>query len=102
MIFIMSTWVIVSWVLVAILTGLNVFIFLKLKQASEQMLEIAFPGAKDMNDALRQMQSMTSKMRGAGSRGPGRPAMPNLGGGKTPMDAQLKAAMDLLQQQKKR
>src|SRR5690242_17029262 len=96
----MSTWVIVSWVLVAILTGLNIFIFLKLKQASEQMLQMAFPGAKDMNDALRQMQQMTSKMRGAGSRGPGRPAVPNMGGKN--MDPQLKAAMDLLNQQKKR
>ncbi len=101
----MSTWVIISWVLVAVLTGLNVFIFLKLKQASEQMLQIAFPGAKDMNDALQKMQQMTSQVRGAGSRGPGRPAMPNMGGknmGGKNMDAQLKAAMDLLQKQKNR
>jgi hypothetical protein len=96
----MSTWVIISWVLVAILTGLNAFIFMKLKQASEQMLQMAFPGAKDMNDALQRMQQMTSSMRAAGSRGPGRPAMPNMAGKN--MDPQLKAAMDLLQQQQKK
>ena len=41
----MSTWVITSWVFVAILTGVNIFVFLKLKGASEQMLKMAFPNA---------------------------------------------------------
>ncbi len=91
----MSAWIIVSWVFVAILTGINVFVFLKLKGASEQMLKMAFPGAKDMNDALSRMQSMTRQM--GGSKGPGRPGGQN-------MDAQLRAAMDMLKnvQQKKR
>jgi hypothetical protein len=84
----MSFWIIVSWVLVAVLTGINVFVFMKLKGASEQMLKMAFPGAKDMNDALSRMQSMTRSM--SGSRGPGRPGGQN-------MDAQLRAAMDMLQ-----
>ena len=89
----MSTWVIVSWVFVAILTGVNIFVFIKLKSASEQMLKMAFPGAKDMNEALSRMQQMTRTM--SGSRGPGRP-----GSGK--MDAQLKAAMDMLQRQQQK
>lgn len=93
----MSFWVILSWIFVAILTAVNVFIFIKLKGASEQMLKMAFPGAKDMNDALSRMQNMTRQM-GGGSRGPGRP-----GAGGQNMDAQLRAAMDMLknmQQQK--
>jgi hypothetical protein len=92
----MSTWVIVSWVFVAILTGVNIFVFLKLKSASEQMLKMAFPGAKDMNDALSRMQGMMRQM--GGSKGPGRPGMGGMGGPQ--MDAQLKAAMEMLQKQK--
>lgn len=96
----MSTWVIVSWVLVAILTGINIFVFLKLKGMSEQMLKMAFPSAKNMNEALSQMQSMMGgmgAMRGGGNpfAGGGRP------GGKG-SDAQLKAAMEMLQKQKRR
>jgi hypothetical protein len=94
----MSIWIILSWVFVAILTGINIFIFLKLKKASEDMLKMAFPGAKNMNEALSQMQSMMGQrgpMRG-GSQGP-------FGGGGKSSDAQLKAAMDMLKNaQKKR
>jgi hypothetical protein len=90
----MSFWIITSWVLVALLTGVNVFIFLKLKGASEQMLQMAFPGSKDMGDAMKKMQQMMGGMgpgMNRGGRGPGMPA----GGGS---DAQLKAAMQMLQQ----
>jgi len=97
----MSTWIIVSWVVVAILTAINIVVFLKLKQASEQMMKMAFPGAKNMNEALAQMQ----KMMGGMGRG-GRPAFPGgpAGKGGANMDAQLKQAMDMLQKmnQKKR
>ena len=110
----MSIWIILSWVFVAILTAINVVVFLKLKGASEQMLKMAFPGAKDMNEALSQMQGMMSAMGG------GRPGMPNMKGGMPNLgalagnmggraaggargpggpggnDAQLKAAMDML------
>src|SRR5262249_53367799 len=99
----MSTWMIISWVGVAVLTAINIVIFLKLKQASEQMLKMAFPGAKNMNEALSQMQAMMGGMKGMGSRGPGgfgRPGGGGGGGGKN-MDAQLKAAMDMLQQMQK-
>ena len=87
----MSAWIIVSWVFVAILTGINIFVFIKLKSASEQMLKMAFPGAKDMNEALSKMQTMTNQFgkMSSGSRGPGRP-------GKGGSDAQLKAAMEML------
>ena len=92
----MSTWIILSWVFVLLLTGINIFIFLKLKQASEQMMKMAFPNAKNMNEALSQMQGMFQGMQGMG-----RPAMkgaPQKGGGQAnAMDAQLKAAMDMLQ-----
>ena len=80
----MTTWIIVSWVFVALFTGLNVFVFLKLKKASEQMMKMAFPNAKNMNDAVAQMQSM----------------MQGLGGGRGGnMNAQMKMAMDMLQRQ---
>ena len=88
----MSTWIIISWVLVIVLTAINIFLFLKLKQASEQMMKMAFPGTKNMNEALAKMQNMTRTM----NRGPQRGG----GGGSNP-DAQLKAAMDMLQQMKK-
>ena len=67
----MSFWIILSWVFVAILTAVNVYVFIKLKGASEQMMKMAFPGAKDMNEAMSRMQGMMKGM--GGSRGPGRP-----------------------------
>lgn len=104
----MSTWMIVSWVLVAVLTAINIVIFLKLKQASEQMLKMAFPNAKNMNDALSQMQNMMGAM---GKGGMGRGGMPfpggmgvprgGGGGGGKKSDAQLKAAMEMLQKMQK-
>lgn len=90
----MSTWIIISWVFVAILTGINIFIFLKLKQASEQMMKMAFPGAKNMNEAMAKMQGMFQGL----NRGP----MPRGGGRGGASDAQLKAAMDMLQRMQKR
>lgn len=94
----MSTWIIVSWVLVAILTGVNIFVFIKLKKASEQMMKMAFPGAKNMGEAMAQMQKMMGGLGGGGQR-PG--FRPGKGGGAPQsgkqMDAQLKAAMDMLQ-----
>lgn len=89
----MSGWVITSWVFVALLTGVNIFIFLKLKGASEQMLKMAFPNAKNMNDALGQMQKMM------GGR---MPNMGGMGGAKNAnMDAQLQQAMAMLKNMKK-
>ena len=80
--------------------------FLKLKDASEQMLKMAFPNAKNMQDALSQMQGMMGGMGGMPGRGPrggspfgggggGRKGLP--AGGGQGSDAQLKAAMDMLQ-----
>lgn len=113
----MSTWVIVSWVFVALLTGVNIYVFWKLKQASEQMLKMAFPGAKDMNDAMSQMQKMmgsmgidTNNMSGLAAMAkqmrPGTaPKLPASGGagrgGASNSDAQLKAAMNMLQNMQK-
>lgn len=107
-----STWVIVSWVFVAIMTGVNIFVFLKLKSASEQMMKSMFPGAKDMNEAVGQMQAMMNnlgpgglggvaqKMQQVGSkRSRGRGGA--RGGNPSSLDmarnSQLKAAMDKLQ-----
>lgn len=91
----MSTWVIISWIFVAILTAINVFVFIKLKGASEQMMKMAFPNAKNMNEALAQMQGMMNSMGGRGGKSPfgGMGGMPRGRGG----DPQLKAAMDMLQ-----
>ena len=88
----MSTWIILSWIFVAVLTAINIFVFLKLKQATEQMMKMAFPGAKNMNEAMAKMQQMAKGL----NRGP-RPG----GGGGAGMDVQLKAAMDMLQQMQK-
>jgi hypothetical protein len=96
----MSIWIIVSWVLVAILTGINVFIFMKLKTASEQMMKMAFPGAGNMGEAMAQMQKMMQGMQGMQPRGGRGPVQPQLGGKN--MDAQLKAAMDMLQNMQKK
>jgi hypothetical protein len=90
----MSFWIILSWVFVIVLTAINVFAFLKLKQASEQMMKMAFPGAKNMNEAMGRMQQMMGGMNRGPMKGP------NRGGGQQ-MDAQLRAAMDMLQQMQK-
>ena len=93
----MSIWIIISWVVVAILTGINIFVFFKLKNASDQMLKMAFPNAKNMNEALSQMQSMMGAVKKGGGRGPG--GYPGGKAGAKQMDAKLKAAMDLLKKQ---
>lgn len=88
----MTFWIIVSWVLVAILTAINIFVFIKLKSASDQMMKMVAPGAKNMNEAVAQMQGM---MSGKG----GMP--PNMGAlmsqmNNPQMQAQMKAAMEML------
>jgi hypothetical protein len=117
----MSFWVIVSWVFVVLLTVVNVVIFLKLKQASEQMLKMAFPNAKNMSEAMAGLQNMMGGMGGMGgmagmqnmmagmqggpNRAGGRGGIRNSfggGGAKNQQDAQLKAAMDMLNKMKKR
>jgi hypothetical protein len=102
-------WIIVSWVFVGILTAINIFVFLKLKKASEQMMKMAFPNAKNMNDALSQMQNMMSGMGGMGGMGrggkpgQGMPDMSALMGqmNNPNMQAQMKKAMDMLAQMQK-
>jgi hypothetical protein len=98
----MSTWVIISWVVVAILTAINIFVFIKLKQASDQMMKMAFPGAKNMNEALAQMQKMMGGMPKGGMPKGGRGGFPGGGGGGGNMDAQLKQAMQMLQNMNKK
>src|SRR3954471_14645930 len=102
----MSIWIILSWVFVVILTAINIAVFLKLKQASEQMMKMAFPGTKNMNEALGKMQQMMQGMQGKGMGGMGGQGGMNRGprpgpgagmGNSGNMDAQLKAAMDMLQ-----
>jgi hypothetical protein len=91
----MSTWIILSWVFVLILTAVNVVVFIKLKSASEQMMKMAFPGAANMNEAVAQMQKMMGNTRG------GRPGFPGGGGKGQDKDAQLRSAMQMLQQMQK-
>ena len=94
----MSIWIILSWVFVLILTVINVIVFLKLKQATEQMMQMAFPGTKNMGDALAKMQKMTQGMGMGPGMGQGMNRGPkSVAGGSGQMDAQLKAAMDMLQ-----
>jgi hypothetical protein len=89
----MSGWMITGWVFVGLLTAVNIFVFLKLKGASEQMLKMAFPQAKSMGEALEQMQKMMGSFGGKG--------FPNMGAGGGNRDAQLKAAMDMLRNSKR-
>ncbi len=92
----MTTWVVISWIFVALLTAVNVFVFLKLKKASDQMMKMAFPNAKNMNDAVSQMQGQMSGMMGGKAGMP-----PNLAAmmsqmNQPQMQAQMKAAMEML------
>ena len=103
----MTTWVIISWIVVAILIAVNIFVFLKLKKASEQMMKMAFPNSKNMGDAMSQAQNMMAGMgmggggTGVGAAG-GRAGMPPnlealMGQMNNPkMQQQMKAAMDML------
>jgi hypothetical protein len=103
----MSVWIILSWVFVLILTVINVVIFLKLKSASEQMMKMAFPNAKNMGEAVAQMQKMMGGMGGMPNMG-GMGGMPRGGFGGAParggqnMDAQLKQAMEMLRKAQKK
>jgi hypothetical protein len=90
----MTTWVIISWVFVAIFTGINIFVFLKLKNASQQMMKMAFPNAKNMGDAMAQLQRQMAQMGGAGFGGGSRGPMQ--GKGKGGANPQLQQAMEML------
>ncbi len=91
----MTTWIVISWIFVALLTAVNVFVFIKLKKASDQMMKMAFPGSKNMNEAMAQMQNMMGGMGGKGGMPPNLAAM--MGQMNQPqMQAQMKAAMEML------
>ena len=98
----MTTWIIISWVVVALLTIGNILFFLKLKKTSEQMIQSAFPGARNMDEAMAQMQKMMQARR---------PAHPMMMGGRKgkgkrsrvqKADSQLNAALAMLNQAKKK
>ena len=97
----MTTWVIISWIVVAFLISVNIFVFLKLKKAGDQMMKMAFPNAKNMNEAMSQAQNMMGGMGGLGGAG-GKAGMPPnmealMGQMNNPkMQQQMKAAMDML------
>lgn len=74
----------------AILTGINIVAFFKLKQAGDQVMKMMFPGAKNMNEAMANMQRMMGGMGGFGG-----------GAGGRDMSAQLKAAMNMLEKNQK-
>lgn len=54
-------------------------------------MKMAFPGSKNMADAMTQMQAMMGGMKGRPGMGAGQAGGANL-------NAQMKMAMDLLQQ----
>ncbi len=95
----MSIWIILSWIFVFILTAINIFVFLKLKGASEQMMKMMFPGAKNMNEAMSQMQGMLGGLSRGGMGGMSGRGGPQVNAQQ--MNAQLKMAMDMLQKMKK-
>ncbi|HTL11501.1 MAG TPA: hypothetical protein VL588_03385 [Bdellovibrionota bacterium] len=99
----MSTWVIISWVAVALLTGVNIFAFLQLKKASEEMLKAAFPGARDVNDALSKMQDMMKNaQRGRPHPMLARSMGKKVGAKAAGQEAQLQAALTMLQNMQKK
>jgi hypothetical protein len=77
-------WMILSWVFVLFLTGINIFTFLKLKKAADQMMQMAMPGVKNMGDAMNRMK----QMMGGGNNGN--------------FEAQMKSAMQMLQQMQRK
>jgi oligoribonuclease NrnB/cAMP/cGMP phosphodiesterase (DHH superfamily) len=92
-------WIIVSWVAVAILTAVNVFIFMKVIYPSVKMMK-QMGGKNGMPD----INSMMKQMGGGG----GRPAqgMPDMSAlmnqmNNPKMQAQMKQAMDMLAQMQK-
>ena len=94
------------------MSAVNVFLFMKLKGASEQMLKMAFPNAKSMTEAMGEMQKMMGGRMPSGfggMAGMGGMGNVNVGGlgnlGKAPAkgsDAELKKAMALLQKKNKK
>ena len=96
-------WIIISWVLVAILTGINLFVFFKFLYPSVKMMKQmgGNNGMPDMNAMMSQVQGM---MGGKGGRpGQGMPDMSALMGqmNNPKMQAQMKQAMDMLAQMQK-
>jgi len=101
-------WIIVSWVFVAILTAINVFVFFKVIYPSVKMMKQmgGKNGMPDMNAMMSQVQGMMG-----GKPGQGRPGMPAqgmpdmsalMGQMNNPkMQAQMKQAMDMLSQMQK-
>lgn len=98
----MSGWLITSWLGVLVLTIINIFIFIKLKNISEQMLQMTFPGAKNMKDAMDQMQSMVKNIRRRGGKRRGGPFASMQGTPPGVNPNQLKAAMSMLEGLKKK
>lgn len=102
----MSTAMIFGWIFVALITGVNIFVFLKLKQASEQVMKMAFPKAKNLDEAVSQMGSMFGKMGMGGAGGPGAQGNPFAGMAqmsKSPeFQQQMKQAMQMLQQMQRK
>ena len=117
----MTFWIVLSWVGVAIFTGINIFAFIKLKKMSDQMMQMAFPSAKNTNEALGQMKGMLEQMQSSGAMskmGAGgeitlnrkmRRTQAKMGGGglaapgtkmQMPSQDQMKAAMDMLNKMK--
>ena len=62
------------------------------------MMKMAFPNAKNMGDALQQMQAMMGAVKGRGGAQRGSAPFRGPGGGFSPNQDQLKKAMDMLQQ----
>ncbi len=97
-----------GWIFVALITGVNIFVFLKLKQASEQVMKMAFPKAKNLDEAVSQMGSMFGKMgMGGAAGGPGgaqgNPFAAMAQMSKSPeFQQQMKQAMQMLQQMQRK
>ncbi len=70
------------------------------------MMKMAFPNAKNPQDAMLQAQQMMQSMMGGGARGgPAKGKFPANGGGQLnpkDMQGQMKAAMEMLQQMQKK
>ena len=99
------SWVLVSWIFVAILTAINVFVFIKLKNASQQMMQMmgGKNGMPDMNAMMSQVQNMMGGKPGQGKPAQGMPDMSALMGqmNNPKMQAQMKQAMEMLAQMQK-
>lgn len=94
-------WTVFSWVFVAGLTAINVFIFLKFKKVTEDMMKSVMPGFKfgDLGPMMAQAQKMMQGLGSGSSTSAGAGVSQSAA---SPFEAQMRAALQAFQQSQKK